>query len=149
MWFKFRAAFGSCWSVLDCDVIIHNQGSVLSGFLNTRKLVKARDRRRSAFMLFFVVFLLNWFLKRVYFIISKIKNNNRKNITHVFIFAFYYCIITCAYLPVSVMKCIFVLFQPEQVSHKLKNLIIMLLTVIHGIVPKIMLKLFVQFDNSL
>ena len=119
MWFKFRAAFGSCWSVLDCDVIIYNQGSVLSGFLNTRKLVKARDRRRSAFVLFFVVFLLNWFLKRVYFIISKIKNNNRKNVTHVFIFAFYYCIITCAYLPVSVMRCIFVLFQPEQVSHKL------------------------------
>ena len=88
MWFKLRAAFGSWLSVLDCDVIIHNQGSVLSGFLNTRKLVKARDRRRSAFVLFFVVFLLNWFLKRVNFIISKIKNNNRKNIMHIFIFCF-------------------------------------------------------------
>ena len=89
MWFKFRAAFGSCWSVFDCDVIINKRGSVLSGFLNTRKLVKARDRRRSAFVLFFlVVFLLNWFLKRVNFIISKIKNNNRKNIMHIFIFFF-------------------------------------------------------------
>ena len=39
-------------------------------------------------MLFFVVFLLNWFLKRVNFIISKIKNNNRKNIMHIFIFCF-------------------------------------------------------------
>ena len=56
MWFKFRAAFGSCWSVLDCYVIIHKRGSVLSGFLNTRKLVKARDRRRSAFVLFFGCF---------------------------------------------------------------------------------------------
>ena len=40
--------------------------------------MKARDRRRSAFALFLVVFLLNWFLKGVYFIISKIKKNNRK-----------------------------------------------------------------------
>ena len=72
--------------------------------------MNARDRRRSAFALFLVVFLLNWFLKGVYFIISKLKNNNRKNITHIFIFAFYYCIITCVYLSVSVMKCVFVLF---------------------------------------
>ena len=56
VWFKFRAAFGSFWSVFDCDVIINKRGSVLSGFLNTRKLVKARDRRRSAFVPFFWLF---------------------------------------------------------------------------------------------
>ena len=39
-----------------CDVIIHKRGSVLSGFLNTRKLVKARDRRRSAFSHFWLLF---------------------------------------------------------------------------------------------
>ena len=72
--------------------------------------MKARDRRRSAFALFLVVFLLNWFLKGVYFIISKIKKKQQKSITHIFIFAFYYCIITCAYLSVIVMKCVFVLF---------------------------------------
>ena len=105
MWFEFRAAFGSCRTVFDCDVIIHKRGSVLSGFLNTRKLVKARDRRRSAFVLFFVVFLLNWFLKGVYFIINKIKNNNRKNIMDIFIFCFlllhyqhnYHIIIMCIF----------------------------------------------------
>ena len=103
-------SLGSCWSVLDCDVIIHKCGGVLSGFLNTRKLVKARDRRRSAFVLFFVVFLLNWFLKRVYFIISKIKTTTEKTSCTYLFFAFYFCIVTYAYLPVSVMKCVFVLF---------------------------------------
>ena len=82
--------------------------------------MKARDRRRSAFVLFAVVFLLNWFLKRVYFIISKIKKQQQKKTSCIYLFfAFYYCIITCAYLPVSVIKCVFVLFQPEQVLHKL------------------------------
>ena len=53
-WIRFK--FGSFWSVLDCGVIIHKRGSVLSGFLNTRKLVKARDRRRSAFSHFWLLF---------------------------------------------------------------------------------------------
>ena len=53
-WIRFK--FGSFWSVLDCDVIIHKRGSVLSGFLNTRKLVKARDWRRSAFSHFWSLF---------------------------------------------------------------------------------------------
>ena len=72
--------------------------------------MKARDRRRSAFVLFLVVFLLNWFLKRVYFIISKIKTITEKTSCIYLFFAFYYCIVTYAYLPVSVMKCVFVLF---------------------------------------
>ena len=72
--------------------------------------MKARDRMRSAIVLFVVVFLLNWFLKRVYFIISKIKTTTEKTSCIYLFFAFYYCIITCAYLPVSVMKFVFVLF---------------------------------------
>ena len=75
--------------------------------------MKAKDRRRSAFVLFFVVFLLNWFLKRVYFIISKIKTTTEKTCIYLF-FAFYYSIITCAYLPVSVMKCVFLFFSQSK-----------------------------------
>ena len=72
--------------------------------------MKAKDRRQSAFVLFLVVFLLNWFLKRVYFIISKIKTITEKISCIYLFFVFYYCIVICAYLPVSVMKCVFVLF---------------------------------------
>ena len=72
--------------------------------------MKAKDRRQSAFVLFLVVFLLNWFLKRVYFIISKIKTTTEKISCIYLFFVFYYCIVICAYLPVSVMKCVFVLF---------------------------------------
>ena len=72
--------------------------------------MKARDRRLSAFVLFLLFFLLNWFLKRAYFIISKIKTTTEKISCIYLFFVFYYCIVICAYLPVSVMKCVFVLF---------------------------------------
>ena len=76
--------------------------------------MKAKDRRQSAFVLFLVVFLLNWFLKRVYFIISKIKTTTEKTSCIYLFFAFYYSIITCAYLPVSVMKCVFLFFSQSK-----------------------------------
>ena len=72
--------------------------------------MKARDRRRSALVLFVVVFLLNWFLKGPILLSVKQKQQQKKTSCIYLFFAFYYCIITCAYLPVSVMKCVFVLF---------------------------------------
>ena len=61
--------------------------------------MKARDRRRSAFALFLVVFLLNWFLKGVYFIISKIKKKTTEK-HHAYI---YFCFLLLHY-----HMCIFV-----------------------------------------
>ena len=82
-------------------------------FIRVSKHEETGESKRSkteCFCTFFVVFLLNWFPKRAYFIISKIKTTTEKISCIYLFFVFYYCIVICAYLPVSVMKCVFVLF---------------------------------------
>ena len=86
-------------------------------FIRVSKHEETGESKRSkakCFCTFFVVFLLNWFLKRVYFIISKIKTTTEKTSCIYLFFAFYYSIITCAYLLVSVMKCVFLFFSQSK-----------------------------------